>query len=512
MGDEIHEECGIAAVSLPHDQPHALFSLYKMLLNMQNRGQLSAGITTYLPDRAQIIDTHKDLGTVDEVFRTSSQPKSRYIFTRYAGQRGIGHTRYATCGKNDKSYAQPFERHHGRKWKWFSFAFNGNLANYSDLRQKLVADQDYHLVRDNDTEIIMHHLSKQFASEQKPELVDVWRGLAKEFDGAYNMAFINAAGDLAASKDPLGLRPLSYTIVDDALYVASESAALIQLGLTEFKELEPGTIITATNGTGEIRKERYADASKTANCMFEWVYFSNVSSVINGSSVYVSRYRMGEELAKVEPLSFHKSDTIVVPVPDTGKAAGDAYAYTLGLPSREGLVRNRFLGRAFIDGDRREDKVRNKFTVIKHIVAGKRVILVDDSIVRGVTSKAIIDYVRNVGGAKEVHLRLACPPIIAPCFYGIDMSTVKELIAPQFRNKDGEMTQEALDDMAREIGADSIVFQTIPGLVRAIGLPQKELCTACLTGKYPTPWGQKLYELALKTNDKGRTYEMIVKS
>lgn len=511
MGEEVHEECGIAAVSLPNDQPHALFSLYKMLLNMQNRGQLSAGITTYMPNRAQLIDTHKDLGTVDEVFRTSSPPKSRYIFTRYAGIRGIGHTRYATCGKNDKSYAQPFERHHGRKRKWFSFAFNGNLANYSDLRQKLIDEKEYHLVLENDTEIIMHHLAKQFAGEHKRELVDVWRGLSEEFDGAYNMSFINAQGDLAASKDPLGIRPLAYTIVDDSLYVASESAALVQLGLTDFKELEPGTIISATNGTGEIRKERYSKNNTTARCMFEWVYFSNVSSVIADSSVYVSRYRMGEELAKIELLSFHKTDTVVVPVPDTGKAAGDAYAYTLGLPSREGLVRNRFLGRAFIEGDRREDKVRNKFTVIKQIVSGKRVILVDDSVVRGVTSKAIIDYVRNVGGAKEVHLRLACPPILAPCFYGIDMSTIKELIAPTHINKDGELDQEALENLAREIGADSVSYQTLPGLVRAIGLPKTELCTGCLTGKYPTPWGQKLYELAQKVTDKGRTYELVVK-
>jgi len=247
--------------------------------------------------------------------------------------------------------------------------------------------------------------------------------------------------------------------------------------------------------------------------MFEWVYFANVSSVLDNKSVYVVRTNLGRELAKLETESIG-SDHIVVPVPDTAKAAGDAFAYELGIPAIEGLIRNRFVGRTFIEGDKRADKVSNKYTVVKEILKGKKILLVDDSIVRGTTSKQIVRYLKEIGGAKEVHVRVTCPPIKSPCFYGIDMSTVHELLLPSYeKDLDPEKTdQKVLDKIAKDMGADSLIYNGVGELVKSIGLPKTDLCLGCLTGKYPTTCGMKTYCKSLadfKTGKKSvkRSYE-----
>ena len=502
MSDEIKEECGIAAVAIKNDSK-ALFYLYRLLLNLQNRGQLSAGITTYNKARPQLINTYKNIGTVNEVFRTSSIEKSMDIFRRYSGNKGIGHVRYATSGADDRAYAQPFERKHGRMWKWFSFCFNGNLVNFEELKKPLVEKTEYHFILNNDTEIIMHYLARELKGGKKPKLLDVFHHLSNKFDGAYNIAFIDAYGDLAISRDPLGFRPLSYAIEDGNLFMASESNALSNIGIHNSKSLEPGKLILVENGN--IKVEQFAKSPRKAHCMFEWVYFANVSSVLDGQSVYVTRTNLGKELAKLETENI-SPEHVVVPVPDTAKAAGDAYAYQLGLPSMEGLIRNRFVGRTFIEGAKREDKVMNKYTVIKEILKGKKILLVDDSIVRGTTSKQIVSFLKNIGGAKEVHLRVTCPPIKSPCFYGIDMSTVGELLAPKYEKKiDPEKTsEEVCQKIAKDLGADSLIYQTIPGLVKSIGLPKNDLCMGCLTGNYVTPCGKSMYKKALSDFRLGR--------
>ncbi len=510
MSEDIHENCGIAAVYIKENGESAnkaLFYLYKLLLNLQNRGQLSAGITTYNTARGQLLDTHSDLGPVNEVFRTSDKAKSMRIFKRYAGNKGIGHVRYATSGSEEKSYAQPFERHHGKKWKWFSFCFNGNLANYTTLKKK-VEKLGYHMIHQTDTEIIMHNLAKELAPAKKPNLINVFSNLAKKFDGMYNIAFINADGDIVVSRDPHGFRPLVYGFNNGMFMAASESNALINCGITKYKSLQPGYLIWVKNG--KIKIAKFADSKRTAHCMFEWVYFSNVSSVNDGKPVYVSRVRLGKELARLETEKITK-DCVVVPVPDTAKAAGDAFAYELGLPSKEGLIRNRFVGRTFIEGSSRDDRVQNKYTVLKEVVKGKRVFLVDDSVVRGSTTSQIVRYLKKEGGAKEVHVRVSCPPIRGPCFYGIDMSTVSELLVPRFEKKpnSGEISKKTCEKIAKAMGADSLVYQTVESLVRSIGFPRNKLCTACITGQYPTLWGRKLIKKAWYNYRKGikdRTY------
>ncbi|MBL7206715.1 MAG: amidophosphoribosyltransferase [Candidatus Aenigmarchaeota archaeon] len=521
---DMGEECGIAAISMESNiSTNTPFLLYKMLLNLQNRGQLSAGMTTHNPERSQIIDTYRHLGTVNEAFGTSNGNHIQKVFERYKGNMGIGHVRYATSGVDDKSYAQPFERHHGRKWKWFSFCFNGNLANYIELKESL-KKSDYHLIRETDTELIMHYISKEIMSTESSDMVNIFSNLSEKFDGAYNIAFVNAEGKLAVLRDPLGIKPLSYGFKrnpeipseqsqlgkDEGLMLAaSESNALINCGVKEFQTLEPGHMILVENGNPEIVK--FAKSPRKAHCMFEWVYFSNVSSVIDGKSVYLTRINLGKELAKLE-IEKINDEYVVVGVPDSSKPIADGFAFELGLPSKEGLIRNRYVGRVFIDGkDKREAKIKDKFTVLKEIVNDKKVLLIDDSIVRGTTSKELVRFLKKTGGAKEVHMRVACPPIVCPCFYGIDMSTISELIASKFvKNVSEDITQEECKKLAEEIGADSVIYNTKADLVRSIGLPKSDLCLACISGDYLTPCGKDLYQKALEDFKKGetkRTYE-----
>lgn len=521
---EIHHECGIAAIyHLPGDEisplcpdqgPEEVSRLMpRMLLDIQNRGQLAAGFTTYNPNRNQLIDTHKDVGSVREVFRLSHPGKSRNLMREYAGRAAIGHVRYATCGEDDRSYAQPFERHHLLKHKWFSFGFNGQLANYQQLRNELLADGDHHLARETDTEIIMHAISHQLAENHRPTLIDVLKRISRHFDGAYSMVLLNAHGDMLVARDPLGIKPLCYAKEGPLVAAASESVALTNLGFRResIKSLAPGEAITITDGRFAI--ERVLPSLRSAHCFFEWIYFANVASTLDDRSVYMTRTNLGVELAKLEVADGRvpiDGGTIVVPVPDTSKAAADAMAFELGVPSREGLIRNRYAGRTFIEGSSgRRLSAETKYTPLREVLEGKRVFLVEDSIVRSTTMRVLLKRIREKGRAREIHVRVACPPIVAPCFYGIDMSTIDELFAPDFV-PDGQLNEEVHADMARALGADSLRYLSVDAIARAIQLAPEQLCQACITGEYPTPAGQRLYRVALENighSSGERTYE-----
>jgi amidophosphoribosyltransferase len=525
--DELEHECGVAALyRLPgpgHTDKPGVWTgdpdqisrlMPRMLLDQQNRGQLAAGQAPDNPSRDQLLDTYKEIGTVIEAFRMNHPGKYASIMEEYAGRAAIGHTRYATCGSTSRRYAQPFERRHGCKWKWFAFAFNGQLTNFSELREQLLKTHDYHLSRDNDTEVIMHYIAHEVRGDDRPDMVEVFRKLSQKFDGAYNIVLLNALGDMVVLRDPTGLRPLCYSFDGSVFAAASESVALQNLGCKSIQSLPPGHLIQIRDGQFSIHQ--FAEPRRVSHCFFEWVYFANVASTLDERSVYLSRSKLGQELAKqeraLERVPIGLGDTVVVPVPDTGKAAADAMAFDLGIPSVEGLIRNRYIGRTFIEGGNRADKVRLKFTPLREVLGGKRVILVEDSIVRSTTLQSLLRHVREQGGAKEVHVRVACPPILAPCFYGIDMSTVKELFAPKFMA--GKVPTVAEQDaMAKELGADSLFYLPLDAVARCIGLPEDRLCRACITGDYPTEPGQRLYQLALRNrNGEGatcRTYERM---
>ncbi|HYO25384.1 MAG TPA: amidophosphoribosyltransferase, partial [Lacipirellulaceae bacterium] len=264
----------------------------------------------------------------------------------------------------------------------------------------------------------------------------------------------------------------------------------------------------------QFKIEQFAEP-KPAHCYFEWIYFANVASTIDDRNVYLARKSLGEELARQETVP-KGDDLIVVPVPDTSKAAADSMAFALGVPSLEGLIRNRYAGRTFIEsGANREAKAASKYTPLRDVLQGRRILLVEDSIVRSTTMRVLISKIRELGRAKEIHVRVACPPIVAPCFYGIDMSRIRELFAPPFVAR-GLPTEEMYAEMAAELGADSLRYLPVESIARAIGKPASQLCQACITGDYPTPWGQQLYQVALTNYEREtdgaevRTYEAAV--
>ena len=496
--ERLKEECGIVAVydlRKGEEKRNVAPTVVRALLEMQNRGQLSAGLTSYNTTRDRILQTHKDLGTVHEVFSLNNPYKSKRLMEEFAGHAAIGHNRYATSGALDSAQAQPFERVHGRMWKWFAIGFNGNLANYDGLKREL-EQNGYHITYHADTEVMMHYINRELRGDEPPDFAEMFATLSSIFDGAYNITFINAAGDLVVMRDPLGIKPLCYAVKDDLLVAASESVALTNMGIEKYHTLEPGEMIEANEDGYRVR--RYWPQNGKAHCFFEWVYFSNLASNLDGRSVYKVRESIGRELAKMETLP-GREDHLVLAVPETAETVANSFAYHLGLQRVNGLLRNRYVGRTFIDGANRGENVRLKFTPLRELIEGKKVYLVDDTLVRGTTLKTVVEDLRERGKVKEVHVRIGNPPIMGPCFYGIDMPTIGELFAPSFLSgqRNGEVPPDRLEVMAADIGADSLIYLSVQRLVKAVGLPRKDLCMACLTTEYPTPVGQQRYQQAL---------------
>ncbi len=504
---DLYHECGIAAIyHLPgetspfapkEDASQTSRHMPRLLLEIQNRGQLAAGMTVYRPGHPQLLETFKDVGTVTEVFHLNHEKESVALMDKYVGPAAIGHVRYATCGGDDRGNAQPFERHHIEKHKWFAFGFNGQLANHKQLREEILSVPNFHLTRDSDTEVLMHIISQLLSGDRQPTLLEVLSHLSERLDGAWNVVFLNALGEMFVARDPLGIRPLCYAVEGSLFAAASESVALANLGFKQesIRNVPPGHAVLIQNGRLEVKQ--FVASPRRAHCFFEWIYFANVASTLDERSVYLTRKRLGEELARQErdnpvcPLD--DGGTIVVPVPDTARAAADGMAYMLRVPCLEGLIRNRYMGRTFIEGNNRKDKARMKYTPLPEVLAGKRVLLVEDTIVRSTTMRVLISQLRTRGHAKEVHVRVACPPILAPCFYGIDMSTSKQLFAPQFLSVDEVLTPEIEQEMAAEIGADSLRYLSRSAIARSVDLPAHSLCQACIDGRYPTEAGSRLY-------------------
>lgn len=506
---DLYHECGIVAVyHFGQDHDSTIVKNYgrnasshlipRMLLDIQNRGQLAAGITTYKPDENDLLLTHRNVGLVSEVFRMTRKEKYTKLMGKHTGVAAIGHVRYATCGKDDPSYAQPFERVHLEKRKWFAFGFNGQLANYADLSREITSQGDFHLARETDTETLMHLLSQEISLKPDISMKDLLWKVSSRLDGAYNIAFLNASGDMFVSRDPLGFRPLCYAVRDGFFAAASESVALSNLGFetSEIHDVPPG--YAAIIQDGKFSLQQYTPNSKRSHCFFEWIYFANVCSRLDGRSVYLTRKMLGEELAKQE--AEPTENAIVVPVPDTAKAAAEGMAFELGIPCLEGLMRHRALGRTFIEGEDRDAKARMKYIPLPEVLEGKRVFLVDDTIVRSTTMKVLVEQIRQRGGAAEVHIRVACPPIMAPCFYGIDMPHVSDLFAPRFTDGSMDLSPEIEADMADHFNADSLRYLPRASIAKAIDIDHQELCQACLNGEYPTAAGKKLYQLSLNAS------------
>lgn len=362
------ENCGVFAAYDLEKRRNVTPYVIKGLVDLQHRGQLSAGITSFLDTRKALLKTFKGNGLVDEVFALANAERSGEIVENFEGSACIGHTRYATSGNTDSELAQPFEYRHSMPAKWFALCFNGKPANYQKLAEKLQSE-GHHMKHDVDTEILMLYLAKTMQSAGQLKLSEVFSFLQQQMDGACNIAFINGAGDLIAYRDQHGFRPLCYGVNDNILFIASEDSALRRF-VTDVHNIRPGEMLSVVGDHTKIEVEQIAD-QKPAHCYFEWVYFSNVASNIDGIPVYLTRIKFGQELAKIEDQPV--DDTcVVIAVPDSARASGKGFADALSIEQSEGIARNRYAKRTFIEDADRERKAQEKYFIIREVIDEKK--------------------------------------------------------------------------------------------------------------------------------------------
>ena len=455
---KLREECGVTAI---HGHPEAARQAYLALYALQHRGQESAGIATA---DGQHLANIKGMGLVSEIFTED-------VLEKLPGQMAIGHTRYSTTGDSALLNAQPIRVDSTKGL--IAIAHNGNLVNLGNLREKLERAGVYFQTT-SDSEIIVQLIAHSRAGT----LVDAIADSLAQVEGAFSIVMMTR-DRIFAARDPRGFRPLSMGRMrnaegPDTIVFASESCAFDLLRAEFIRDVLPGELVMVSEDG--VTSRQFASGVEQASCIFEHVYFARPDSRIFGRWVQESRDQMGRQLARESGVPAD----VVVPVPDSGVTAALGYAEQAGIPFRLGLIRNHYVGRTFIQPEQRvrDFGVRLKLNPVRNLLEGKRVILIDDSIIRGTTSRKIVRMVRGAG-AKEVHLRISCPPTISPCFYGVDTPSKRDLIA----------ANQSVDEIRRFIEADSLAYLSLDGLLKSCeGDEKNRYCTACYTGNYPTQW------------------------
>jgi amidophosphoribosyltransferase len=459
----LHESCGVFGVYAPTEDVARL--TFFALFALQHRGQESAGIATTDGKNLQV---YADMGLVSQVF-------DEHSLTHLTGDIAIGHNRYSTRGSSRIANVQPIIV--GDDENALAIAHNGNIVNAEHLYQEL-SEEGYTFNTSTDTEIIANLIM----SSPEKNWVDKIKYAMHRLQGAYSLTLMTNH-TLYGVRDPLGVRPLCLGEINGGYVIASESCALDHIGASFVREVEPGEIVAITDNGIDSQK---VETSRRAVCIFEYIYFARPDSVINGRLLYPARMAMGAGLAEE-----HKVDAdLVMGVPDSATAAGIGYARYSGIPLGEGLLKNRYVGRTFIEPDQRirDLGVKLKFNPLPQMLDGKRIVVIDDSIVRGTTTPKVVGLLRRAG-AKEVHMRICAPPLRYPCFFGVDMATRAELIA----------AQKTVPQVRDFIGADSLGYLSIDGLIKAVALPRDIFCLACFTGDYPIPVQLEMDKLALET-------------
>ena len=459
----MHESCGVFGVYAPSEDVARL--TFFALFALQHRGQESAGIAT---TDGKKIRVYAKMGLVSQVFSEDS-------LSQPTGDIAIGHNRYSTRGSSRISNVQPLIA--GKGSNTIAIAHNGNIVNVEHLYKEL-SDQGYVFHTSSDTEVIANLI----LSSPDKDWVDRIRYAMHRLQGAYSLT-IMTNHTLFGVRDPFGVRPLCLGAINGGYVIASESCALDHIGANFVKEIEPGEIVSITeNGIDSYQEE----VGRRGVCIFEYIYFARPDSVINGRLLYPARQAMGAGLAQEHPVDAD----MVMGVPDSATAAGIGYSHWSNLPLHEGLLKNRYVGRTFIEPDQRirDLGVKLKFNPLPQMLDGKRVVVIDDSIVRGTTTPQVVKLLRRAG-AKQVHMRICAPPIRYPCFFGVDMATRWELIA----------AQKTVAQVRDFIGADSLGHLSIDGLIKAVALPKDIFCMACFTGDYPIPVQLEMDKLALET-------------
>ncbi len=455
--DKLREECGVFGIFGASSDAAAHIALG--LHALQHRGQEAAGMVVY--DGTQF-RSHRDLGQVGDIF------SSEALMTRLTGRIGIGHVRYSTAGETVLRNVQPLFA--DLEFGGFALGHNGNLTNALQLRRELVKRGSL-FQSTSDTEVIVHLMATSPAGSILDRMTDALR----QIEGAYSLVSMTETAVIGV-RDPLGVRPLVLGRLGDAHIVTSETCALDIIGADYLRDVEPGEMVVLDESG--VHSLRPFPAAASRFCIFEYIYFARPDSVVEGRSVYEARKRIGAELARESRIDAD----VVIPVPDSGVPGAIGYAEEAAIPFELGIIRNHYVGRTFIEPS---DQIRHLGVRLKHnanraFIEGRRVILVDDSIVRGTTSAKIVEMVR-AAGAKEVHMRIAAPPTTQSCFYGIDTPQRDELLASRYD----------VAGMAEYIGSDSLAFVTLDGLYRAVGQSERnperpQFCDACFTGAYPT--------------------------
>ncbi len=458
--DKFREECGVIAI---YAHPEAEKLAYLGLHALQHRGQESAGIVT---SDGMTLHPYKAMGLVADIF-------TEEVLSQLHGTLAIGHTRYSTAGDSALLNAQPIlvQSNKGR----VALAHNGNLVNAPEIRARLET-QGSIFQTNSDTEVIVHLI----ALSKEHTLPEAMADALRRVEGAFSLVMISS-DRIFAARDPRGFRPLAMGRIpqqegqkQDTIVFASETCAFDLIGATYEREVKPGELVVV--GPEGITSRFYTSAAPQSSCIFEHVYFSRPDSLVFGRAVQESREELGRQLAREAPADAD----IVVPVPDSGVTAAMGYASESGIPFRFGLIRNHYIGRTFIEPRQtvRDFGVKLKLNPVRSLLEGKRVVLIDDSIVRGTTSRKIVRMIRSAG-AKKVHMRISCPPTISPCFYGVDTPSKKELIA----------ANKSVEEIRDFIGAESLAYLSLEGLKKACeDGTQTRYCTACYTGSYPTNW------------------------
>ena len=456
--DKLREECGVVAI---YGHPEASKLAYLSLYALQHRGQESAGIVA---SDGEMLRLHKAMGLVSDIFTAD-------VLAKVPGSLAIGHTRYSTAGDSALLNAQPImvDCNKGK----IALAHNGNITNAAEVRAQL--DQQGSIFQTNsDTEVIVHLIARS----REETLADAMADSLRRVEGAFSLVMLTPDRVFAA-RDPRGFRPLVMGRIPgkaphsaDTIVFASETCAFDLIGANYEREVKPGELVIV--GPEGVHSRFYSAQQPQSSCIFEHVYFSRPDSMVFGRPVQETRDAMGRQLALESPV---EAD-IVVPVPDSGVTAAMGFSHESQIPLQFGLIRNHYVGRTFIEPEQRvrDFGVKLKLNPVRHVLKGKRVVLIDDSIVRGTTSKKIVRMVRDAG-AKEVHMRISCPPTISPCYYGVDTPSKKQLIA----------ANKSVEEIREYIGADSLAYLSLEGLRRAAGEADERIyCTACYTGKYPT--------------------------
>ena len=465
MADKFKDECGVFGIS---GHPEAANLTYLGLYALQHRGQESAGIAS---SNGKRVSLSRAMGYVADSFDEDK-------LAELSGSLAIGHVRYSTAGESNLVNAQPIliDCSHGE----ISLCHNGNIVNATELRQRLVHEGSI-FQTNSDTEVILHLYARSQAAAAEDAIIES----VSQIRGAFSIVMLTKE-KLIAVRDPHGFRPLAVGRLGDATIVCSETCALDLIGATYIRDVEPGEVLVISKSG--MRSYKPFAAASPAHCIFEHVYFARPDSYVFGQSVNEVRTELGRVLAREAGVDAD----VVVPIPDSGVCAALGYAEESRVPLKMGLIRNHYVGRTFINPQQaiRHFKVKVKLNPVKSILEGKRVLLVDDSIVRGTTSQKIVRMIR-AAGASEVHMRISCPPTISPCYYGIDTPRRSELIA----------SSHSVEDIREYLNADSLSYLSLEGMLSSVGLRARSYCTSCFTGKYPVefPRDEDAYlQLALK--------------